>query len=107
MRHAPAIFLDVDRETRAVHLVEEYGRLSQSELQAATLRLQKKLGGLRTKELTQALARGEVFHVALKLLEYYDKTYAHAAEKRPRQRIHRLSGEITVDRVMQFAAEHV
>ena len=107
MRQSPAIFLDVSRQQRAMNLAQEYGRLDGVELEAATLRLEQKLGRIRTKELTTALRHGDMHAVALGLLAYYDKTYSHAAAKRPRQHVHRLSGDITVDRIIQFAAEHV
>ena len=102
MRRSPAIFLDVNQETRAENLVAEYGHLNRQQLVAATLRLQKKLGGLRTQQALALLERHDDVAVALSLLEYYDKSYRHAAEKRPRDHVYRLEGTITTDRILEF-----
>ena len=93
MRRSPAIFLDVSRESRARNLVNEYGELSHTGLEAATRRLERKLGGQRMNEILSLLASGNTYQVAYELLEYYDKTYRHAAQRRPRQRVYRVDAE--------------
>lgn len=105
MRRSPAIFLDVNREARAKNLVAEYGKLDRQLLIEATQRLQKKLGGLRTQEAVESLLAMNDQSVAIQLLEYYDKTYQHAAKKRPRAEVHSLNGEISPERVLELARE--
>ena len=102
MRQSPAIFIDVDRGRRAKNLVVEYGKLDQQLLIEATQRLEKKLGGLRTQEAIALLEQNDMEAVALRLLEYYDKTYRHAADKRPRDEVHLLSGKLTAERIIEF-----
>ena len=105
MRRAPAIFLDVSREHRARNLEEEYGELDVSGLEEATRRLERKLGGLRMQRVLDLLESGDLYQVAFELLEYYDKSYRHAAERRPRAEVHRLAGEINVERLISFSRE--
>ena len=102
MRAAPAIFLEVDRQTRAKNLAAEYGRLDRQQLVEATQRLQKKLGHLRTHQAIELLAKGERESVALSLLDYYDKSYRHAAKKRPRQYVYPLSGPPSAERILEL-----
>lgn len=106
MRRSPAIFLDVDRETRASNLAEVYGLLDQSELAQAIRRLKAKLGAANVNTLVESLEAGRVHEVAYQLLEYYDRTYLHASKKRPRKHVYRMSGEISAERVVAFAEEN-
>ena len=102
MRQSPAIFLNVDRETRAHNLVEEYAGLNTQQLLAATERLRKRLGGLRTQETTELIETGDYFGATMRLLDYYDKTYQHAASRKPRQHVYSLEGTITAERIVEF-----
>ena len=103
MRESPAIFLDVAREKRAQNLVGEYGELDRTALRDAVTRLAKKLGGLRVRQFCELVERGDDFAVALGLLEYYDKSYGHAAEKRPREQVFRLPGDSTSESIVEFS----
>lgn len=106
MRRSPAIVLDVSREQRSRNLVEEYGALDRDGLQEATSRLERRLGGQRVKELLSYLDDDDLYKFAFELLAYYDKTYLHAAtKKKPRKEVYKLSGEITVDRLIAFSRE--
>ena len=103
MRESPAIFLDVGCENRAENLVAEYGKLDTTLLRSAVLRLEKKLGGLRTKTFCEWIDKADYHAVALGLLEYYDKSYRHAAEKRPRAHVFRLPGDTTAAATVAFS----
>lgn len=105
MRESPALFLDVDRPARARNLMSEYSALDREQLLSATQRLQKKLGGLRVQQACEMIEQQDDESAALLLLEYYDKTYRHAAKKRPRKEVLPLAGTITVDRVLERAHE--
>lgn len=105
MRDSPAIFVDVDRETRAKNLAEEYGELDSEGLEAATRRLERRLGNQRMNEVLGCLEAGDMFRVAYGLLEYYDKTYRHAATRKPRSHVYPMSGNITVERLIEFSRE--
>jgi tRNA 2-selenouridine synthase len=63
-------------------LVEIYGAAEIEELIAATDRLRKKLGGLRTQEAIDLLRQKKLAQAVDLVLDYYDKTYQYDLEKR-------------------------
>ena len=107
MRESPAIFLKVSREQRAHNLVEEYGDLPTAGLADATQRLLKKLGGPRTQQLLDLLKRKNSYEVAFDLLEYYDKTYQHAAKRKPREHVFRIDAEsLAPEQLVEYSRCH-
>ncbi|MBO2011939.1 tRNA 2-selenouridine(34) synthase MnmH [Hymenobacter negativus] len=85
LRAAPRYVLEVPREARVTKLAAEYGAESPTELAAAIERLQKRLGGLATKQALAAVEAGDFERMVELVLDYYDKTYAHALEPRPEE----------------------
>jgi len=106
MRDAPAIFVDLPRSVRAKNLADVYGDLDTNELCEAITRLTKKIGGHVVREMIADVEAGKMQEVAFGLLDYYDKTYQHAADKRPRKDVFRLPGEVSVDRILEFSRSH-
>lgn len=104
MRRSPALFLDVPRRERAISLAAEYGCLERDELEAAIVRLTRKLGGLRTRQAVDDLREGRLEAVASELLVYYDKTYRHAAERRPREYVVPMKPPFTMERLRAWAS---
>ncbi|MEO0866984.1 MAG: tRNA 2-selenouridine(34) synthase MnmH [Cyanobacteria bacterium J06642_11] len=66
-------------------LVEIYGQADPDDLIAATERLQKRLGGLRTQTAVQHIKRGELSAAAAVVLAYYDRAYRHDLVRRGKQ----------------------
>lgn len=75
MSHSPLIDIQKSTEERIAHIEAEYGNLPEEELIAAVLRLQKRLGGLRTQEAVDAIKSKDPHSWISNLLIYYDKTY--------------------------------
>ncbi|MHA7131671.1 tRNA 2-selenouridine(34) synthase MnmH [Algoriphagus namhaensis] len=75
MLRSPFLSISTSREERIQLIEEEYGRLDKSELSKAALRIQKKLGGLRTKEVLEAIETGDTEKWIGLVLDYYDKAY--------------------------------
>ncbi|MES2518121.1 MAG: tRNA 2-selenouridine(34) synthase MnmH [Bacteroidota bacterium] len=76
MQKSNVYFMDIPFEERLNYLTEEYGVHPQKELVNAILRIQKRLGGLETKNSINHLIENnhkECFRI---LLKYYDKWYA-------------------------------
>ncbi len=82
MRQTPFIVLQMPRSIRAERLVEDYAPLDKSELEAALLRIERRIGGQNLKEALKALHRGDYLTVANITLDYYDKTYNYGIESR-------------------------
>ena len=82
MAAAPDVHLDVPTDVRVGRLVETYGRFPATELAEATEVIRKRLGGLRTQRAADAIRRGDLATACAVLLDYYDRCYAHAAQRR-------------------------
>ncbi|MEM7793124.1 MAG: tRNA 2-selenouridine(34) synthase MnmH [Cyanobacteria bacterium P01_C01_bin.118] len=66
-------------------LVGVYGQANANELIAATERLQKRLGGLRTQAAVNHIKSGELTAAASIILTYYDRAYRHDLVRRGKQ----------------------
>ncbi|HMU72574.1 MAG TPA: hypothetical protein PKD93_07530, partial [Ferruginibacter sp.] len=75
MRRAPVFFLDIPFEERLAYITEEYGKLPAERLEAAILRIEKRLGGLEAKNALNHLREGQLNESFRILLRYYDKWY--------------------------------
>lgn len=82
MRNSPIYFLDIPFEERLTYITQEYGKLSKEQLVNATIRIQKRLGGLETKNAINFLLEDNFRECFSILLRYYDKWYQNGLNKR-------------------------
>jgi len=75
MRKGLVYFIDIPFEERLNYLTEEYGKQNKSELVSAIMRIQKRLGGLETKNAINHLLENDFKESFRILLKYYDKWY--------------------------------
>jgi tRNA 2-selenouridine synthase len=75
MRKAPVFFMDIPFEERLNYITEEYGKQKKETLKDAILRIQKRLGGLETKNALNYLEENNYTECFRILLTYYDKWY--------------------------------
>jgi len=90
IRQSPVIFLDVEKEIRIIRLVKEYALFDPALLEAAILRINKKLGGLNTKQAIEALFNKDFNTAASILLTYYDKAYLKGLSMREQKKVFKL-----------------
>jgi tRNA 2-selenouridine synthase len=76
--------LQIPFEERLKFIVEHYGKFTTQELIDAVLRIQKKLGGLETKNVIQFIEEGSIYNAFELLLKYYDRQYLVAANRSTR-----------------------
>lgn len=76
LRSSPILFLDIPFEERLNYLVEVYGKFEKVQLVNAIMRIQKKLGGLETKNAVNYLLENNFTGCFRILLKYYDKLYS-------------------------------
>ncbi len=79
--------LEIPFEERLKFIQEYYGQFSTADLVAAVLRIQKKLGGLETKNAVQLLDEGKQLESFSILLSYYDRNYLRFADYENRKNI--------------------
>jgi tRNA 2-selenouridine synthase len=75
MRNSVCYFIDIPFASRLQFIVQAYGRFAVADLIAATLRIQKRLGGLETKTAVNYLVENNIEAAFSILLKYYDKVY--------------------------------
>ncbi len=79
---APLVMYNIDRSLRVERLVRDYGCFDKELLAQAVLKIQKRLGGVRTQEALDALEINNFHLVADITLQYYDKGYSKSLAKR-------------------------
>ncbi len=75
MRESPVFFIDIPFEERLKFIVANYGLFKQEELLKAIEKIQKRLGGLETKNAIKFLKENNLTDSFRVLLHYYDKWY--------------------------------
>jgi tRNA 2-selenouridine synthase len=80
MRGSPCYFLTIPFDQRLNFIVEGYGSFDQKSLIEATIRIQKRLGGLETKTAVEYITAGALKEAFSILLKYYDKWYEKNAK---------------------------
>ncbi|MBC7863988.1 MAG: tRNA 2-selenouridine(34) synthase MnmH [Bacteroidia bacterium] len=87
MKQAPILKIEVPFQVRVNRLVEDYRTTDTELLKKPILAIQKRLGGLATKEALEFLEKGELDKVAALALVYYDEAYQHDHNKREMKNI--------------------
>ena len=75
MRRSPLYFLEVPFEDRLNYICAAYGKFKKTELVNSVVRIQKRLGGLGTKNAVNYLLEENYKEAFRILLSYYDKYY--------------------------------
>ena len=81
LTQSPRIEVEKTDTERIAHIAREYAGLDQVELSEAVLRLQKRLGGDRTKQAVEAIQANQPEIWIPILLQYYDKTYSYDLDR--------------------------
>jgi tRNA 2-selenouridine synthase len=82
MRNSPVFFLEVPFEERLNYITEEYGKFKKDGLVNATIRVQKRLGSLNTKNAINYFIENNLTEAFRILLTYYDKSYSYGLHER-------------------------
>jgi len=75
MRESPLYFFEIPFGERVKKIVKEYGDFPAEKLIECVLKIQKRLGGLNTKNAIAFLTDGDLNAAFSILLKYYDKMY--------------------------------
>lgn len=82
LRNCQTIFLEIPFSERLQYITKHYGKLDRSQLAAAITRIQKRLGGLETKQSLGHLLDENYESCFEILLKYYDKLYNKALDRK-------------------------
>lgn len=96
MRNSTCYFMTIPFEQRLAFIVQGYGKFDAQSLIEATERIQKRLGGLETKNALAHIMQGELKEAFSILLKYYDKWYEKNAKNEvvPKIKLIPVSSEI-------------
>lgn len=75
LRTRQVYFMDIPFASRLDYLTEQYGKFEKEKLINATIRIQKRLGGLETKTAVNCLLENDIRGAFAILLKYYDRFY--------------------------------
>jgi len=75
LRNSVCYFLTIPFEERLDFILEGYGKFDKESLMEATQRIEKRLGGLETKNAINYILEGQYKEAFAILLKYYDKWY--------------------------------
>lgn len=79
---APVLQVERSRQQRINLLLDGYGTVESEALVAATVRLNKRLGGERTQQAINFIREGNLAAAIDTVLDYYDKTYLYDLKRR-------------------------
>lgn len=82
MRKSRLYFLDIPFEERLNYIISTYGIFDKKALVTSIMKIQKRLGGLETKNAINYLLEDNIKDCFSILLRYYDKMYTTALYKR-------------------------
>jgi tRNA 2-selenouridine synthase len=82
MEHTPVVEICRSRAERLGAIVQTYGAMDRAALIAATQRIHKRLGGLRSQQAVAFLEAGQIQEAFDIVLDYYDKTYTYDLQRR-------------------------
>lgn len=82
MRKSNLFFLDIPFKDRLKNILKIYGGFEKEQLTECALKINKRLGGLETKNTIQFINEGKIKDAFSILLKYYDKMYAQSLQKR-------------------------
>ena len=106
MQEKPTIVMDVPRPERVRKLAQEYCQTDKIVLETAILKIQKRLGGLATKEAIGAVATGDMEKMVDIVLAYYDKAYSFEVDKKKHVlplKLQTIDPEENAAQILQFA----
>jgi tRNA 2-selenouridine synthase len=101
MRNAQLLYLDVSFEDRVKYLSVEYGKFDQDDLVEATMRIEKRLGSLQTKNACIAIRENKMQDACRIILGYYDKAYDYGLSLRDPKKIQRMQIEKYNEQTLQ------
>jgi tRNA 2-selenouridine synthase len=75
MQEAASVILVLNVSTRLPRLIEDYSNYPSQSLKSSVLKISKRLGGDKTKDVIDAIEKGDIAKAIEIVLYYYDKAY--------------------------------
>lgn len=78
------VWVEASEEERIERLLRGYGAFAKEDLISSIKKIERRLGGLRTKQILSSIEDGHIQAAIENILEYYDRAYLHACARRSR-----------------------
>ncbi|MFK7924584.1 MAG: tRNA 2-selenouridine(34) synthase MnmH [Bacteroidia bacterium] len=91
MKVAPVYILDLPYDLRTERLIKEYGSYPKLAVNAALLRIKKRLGGKNYQDAIDGVEADDPQKVVALSLAYYDKAYSHGLARKDKVQKYHLS----------------
>lgn len=91
MRNAQLYKIELPLSRRRNNIIRDYGSISPEFVSTCIHKIEKRLGGLETKNSLQALELGDQEKLIEIMLGYYDRTYLQGQNLRPAEMVHSFS----------------
>jgi tRNA 2-selenouridine synthase len=88
---SPLLIIEMNKQLRALRLVQEYGNFSSQDLIYSILKIEKRLGGLTTKLAIKAVEEGRIEEAVNLCLMFYDKAYNFGLDNKLAREIMRFT----------------
>jgi tRNA 2-selenouridine synthase len=84
MSAAHFVWVEASKEERVERLMHGYGAFARENLIASIMKIERRLGSLRTKEIISNFDEGHIQAAIENILTYYDQAYLHSCARRSR-----------------------
>ncbi len=110
MRQSPLIHVELPLEERLRRVISEYGHFPKEDLLNCLRKITKRMGPQHEKAAEAAYLEGDIHTATRLVLDYYDKTYAHATSKGNFCQVWQLTFDVAdcqhmADQLKKFADE--
>lgn len=87
LQQSQVVMLMMDPEKRIPRLLREYSACSPDDLTASVLRINRRIGGEKTKEIMNAIGTGDLVRAIESILDYYDRAYQYGIRKKVQEKV--------------------
>ncbi|MBW6500490.1 MAG: tRNA 2-selenouridine(34) synthase MnmH [Bacteroidales bacterium] len=87
LQQSPVVILMMDPDKRIPRLLREYSAISPDDLKASVIKISRRIGGEKTKEIMNAIEKGDLARAIEIILDYYDRAYRYGIRKKVQEKV--------------------
>ncbi|MFO7620421.1 MAG: tRNA 2-selenouridine(34) synthase MnmH [Bacteroidales bacterium] len=87
LQQSQVVMLMMDPGKRIPRLLREYAACSPDDLKASVIKINRRIGGEKTKEIMNAIGTGDLVRAIESILDYYDRAYQYGIRKKVQEKV--------------------
>ncbi len=87
LQQSPVVMLMMDPGNRMPRLLREYSACSPDDLKASVIKINRRIGGEKTKEIMDAIETNDLVRAIEIILDYYDRAYQYGIRKKMQEKV--------------------